>query len=115
MVQGGGLDENMQPKKTKFAIKNEATNGLSNKRGTLAMARTPDPHSASSQFFINLVDNNRLDFKSENPREFGYCVFGWVTSGMDVVEKIEKVATGNVGYFDDVPKEPVVILQVEAL
>lgn len=109
MVQGGGLDENMNPKKTKFAIKNEATNGLSNKRGTLAMARTAVVDSATSQFFINVVDNNFLDNKGKTPDMFGYAVFGQVVEGMDVVDAIKEVKTGSKGGHSDVPLEPVFI------
>lgn len=109
MVQGGGLDENMQPKKTKFAIKNEATNGLKNLRGTLAMARTSVVDSATSQFFINVVDNAFLDHAGKTPDRFGYAVFGQVVEGMDVVDAIREVKTGNKGGHQDVPVEPVFI------
>ena len=109
MVQGGGLDENMQPKKTKFAIKNEATNGLKNLRGTLAMARTSVVDSATSQFFINVVDNAFLDHAGKTPDRFGYAVFGQVIEGMDVVDAIREVKTGNKGGHQDVPVEPVFI------
>ena len=113
MVQGGGLDENMQPKKTKFAIKNEATNGLKNTRGTLAMARTSIVDSATSQFFINVVDNAFLDHAGKTPDRFGYAVFGQVTEGMDVVDAIREVKTGNKGGHQDVPVEPVFINSVK--
>ena len=109
MIQGGGLDENMQPKKNKFAIKNEATNGLKNTRGTLAMARTAVVDSATSQFFINLVDNAFLDHKGKTPDMFGYAVFGQVVEGMDVVDAIAQVKTGNKAGHSDVPVEPVFI------
>lgn len=109
MLQGGGMDADMQPRKTKFAIKNEANNGLSNKRGTLAMARTAVVDSATSQFFINVVDNNFLDYKGKTPDLFGYAVFGQVTEGMDVVDAIREVKTGNKGGHSDVPVEPVMI------
>jgi cyclophilin family peptidyl-prolyl cis-trans isomerase len=109
MIQGGGMDADMQQKKTKFAIKNEATNGLSNKRGTLAMARTAVVDSATSQFFINLVDNAFLDNTGKTPEKFGYAVFGQVVEGMDVVDAIAKVKTGNKAGHSDVPVEPVVI------
>ncbi len=109
MVQGGGLDENMQPKKTKFAIKNEATNGLKNLRGTLAMARTSVVDSATSQFFVNVVDNAFLDHAGKTPDRFGYAVFGQVIEGMDVVDAIREVKTGNKGGHQDVPVEPVFI------
>jgi peptidyl-prolyl cis-trans isomerase B (cyclophilin B) len=109
MVQGGGLDENLQPKKTKFAIKNEAANGLKNLRGTLAMARTAVVDSATSQFFINVVDNSFLDYKGKRPEDFGYAVFGQVVEGMDVVDAIREVKTGNRGGHADVPVEAVFI------
>ncbi len=110
MIQGGGLNENMEPKKTKFAIKNEATNGLKNTRGTIAMARTAMVDSATCQFFINTVDNAFLDHKSKKqPEDFGYCVFAQVTEGMDVVDKIREVKTGNKNGHSDVPLEPVFI------
>ncbi len=109
MVQGGGMDADLQQKKTRFAIKNEATNGLSNKRGTLAMARTSVVDSATSQFFINLVDNAFLDNSGKTPDKFGYAVFGQVVKGMDVVDAIAKVKTGNKAGHSDVPVEPVMI------
>ena len=109
MIQGGGLDENMQPKKTKFAIKNEATNGLKNTRGTLAMARTAVVDSATSQFFINVVDNAFLDNKGKRPEDFGYAVFGQVVEGMEVVDAIREVKTGSKAGHSDVPVEPVFI------
>ncbi|MDO6705698.1 MULTISPECIES: peptidylprolyl isomerase [unclassified Photobacterium] len=113
MIQGGGMASGMVEKETRDPIKNEASNGLSNKTGTIAMARTMEPHSASSQFFINVNDNNFLDFKSETPDGWGYCVFGEVVEGMDVVNKIKAVATGNWGYVhQDVPVEEVVINSV---
>ncbi|MBR9729283.1 peptidylprolyl isomerase [Shewanella intestini] len=112
MIQGGGFTEDMSQKTTKETIKNEANNGLSNKVGTLAMARTSDPHSATAQFFININDNTFLDFKSETTQGFGYCVFGEVTEGMDVVEKIKGVSTGNRGMHQDVPLEAVVIKNI---
>ncbi len=112
MVQGGGMEPGMNEKETHANIKNEANNGLSNERGTIAMARTPDPHSASSQFFINVKDNNFLDFRSETPDGWGYCVFGKVVDGMDVVDAIKSVATGNAGFHTDVPVEDVVIEKV---
>lgn len=109
MVQGGGLDVDMQPKKTKFAIKNEAANGLSNKRGTLAMARTSVVDSATSQFFINVVDNSFLDYRGKSPDLFGYAVFGQVIEGIEVVDAIKEVKTGSKGGHSDVPVEPVFI------
>ncbi len=112
MVQGGGFDADMNQKETRAPIENEADNGLSNDAGTLAMARTMDPHSASAQFFINVKDNDFLNHKSKDMQGWGYCVFGKVSEGMDVVEKIKKVDTGNQGGHQDVPKEPVVIERV---
>ena len=115
MVQGGGMDADMNEKKTKDPIKNEANNGLKNLRGTLAMARTNAPHSASSQFFINVADNSFLDFRSESPQGWGYAVFGKVTEGMDVVDAIVSVKTGNHGFHQDVPVEPVVMNKVSVV
>jgi cyclophilin family peptidyl-prolyl cis-trans isomerase len=109
MVQGGGMDVDMQPKKTKFAIKNEATNGLKNTRGTLAMARTSVVDSATSQFFVNVVDNAFLDHTGKTPDRFGYAVFAQVVEGMDVIDAIREVKTGNKGGHSDVPVEPVFI------
>jgi cyclophilin family peptidyl-prolyl cis-trans isomerase len=109
MVQGGGMDPDMNQKKTKFAIKNEAANGLSNTRGTVAMARTSVIDSATSQFFINVVDNNFLDHRGKTPDAFGYAVFGEVVEGMDVVDAIREVKTGSKAGHSDVPVEPVVI------
>ncbi len=109
MIQGGGLNEAMEQKKPKFAIKNEATNKLSNKRGTLAMARTAIVDSATSQFFINTVDNPFLDHQGKQPDRFGYCVFGQVVEGMEVVDQIRAVKTGNKAGHSDVPVEPVFI------
>ena len=113
MVQGGGMDENLQPKKTKFAIKNEATNGLKNLRGTLAMARTSVVDSATSQFFVNVVDNAFLDHAGKTPDRFGYAVFAQVIEGMDVVDAIREVKTGNKGGHQDVPVEPVFINSIK--
>ncbi|MCE2571620.1 peptidylprolyl isomerase [Motilimonas eburnea] len=109
MIQGGGFASGMDEKQTRAPIKNEANNGLSNQTGTLAMARTMDPHSASAQFFINVNNNTFLDFKSETTQGWGYCVFGKVVEGMDVVEAIKGVSTGNYGMHQDVPLEEVVI------
>ncbi|GLQ71678.1 peptidylprolyl isomerase [Vibrio sp. vnigr-6D03] len=109
MVQGGGMTSGLREKDSRAPIKNEANNGLSNKVGTLAMARTMEPHSASSQFFINVNDNTFLDFKSESLDGWGYCVFGEVVEGMDVVNKIKDVATGSMGMHQDVPLEEVLI------
>jgi len=113
MIQGGGMETGMTEKQTRASIQNEANNGLPNARGTVAMARTPDPHSASAQFFINLADNDFLNFRAETPDGWGYCVFGKVTEGMDVVDKIKGVDTGNKGHHQDVPVEDVVIESVE--
>lgn len=113
MIQGGGMEPGMKEKATRATIKNEAENGLQNVRGTIAMARTPDPHSASSQFFINVNDNNFLNFTAANSQGFGYCVFGKVVEGMDVVDEIKGVATGSSGHHQDVPVEDVVIESVE--
>lgn len=116
MIQGGGFDSNMQKKATKAAIQNEANNGLKNKRGTIAMARTGDPHSATAQFFINVVDNDFLNFSGKNPRGWGYAVFGTVTQGLDVVDKIRAVPTGPAGPFRrDVPKQQVLINSVRVI
>ncbi|WED22753.1 peptidylprolyl isomerase [Vibrio sp. JC009] len=109
MIQGGGMTSGLKEKATRAPIKNEANNGLSNKVGTLAMARTMEPHSASSQFFINVNNNTFLDFKSESLDGWGYCVFGEVVDGMDIVNKIKGVSTGTMGMHQDVPLEEVVI------
>lgn len=109
MIQGGGFNESMAQKGTKTPIKNEADNGLKNELGTLAMARTPEIHSATSQFFINLNNN---DFLDHGGRDFGYAVFGKVVDSMDVIDEIAKVATGNHGMHQDVPKEAVLIKSV---
>lgn len=116
MIQGGGFTPDMQKKATAEPVRNEAKNGLSNARGTIAMARTNDPHSATAQFFINVQDNRNLDHVSENnSREWGYTVFGRVTEGMDVVDEIRFVETTNVEVYSDVPVEPVVIERVEII
>ena len=109
MAQGGGFSSGMEEKETRASIQNEANNGLENKLGTLAMARTQEPHSASAQFFINLTDNDFLNFKSESVQGWGYCVFGEVVEGMDIVEKMLLIDTGRLGYHDDVPKEEIII------
>lgn len=109
MIQGGGFDKDMNQKETKAPIKNEAGNGLKNERGTIAMARTGVVDSATSQFFINVVDNRMLDHTDETVRGFGYAVFGKVTKGMEVVDAIEAVNTGSVGPYQDVPVESVII------
>ncbi|MBS4020494.1 peptidylprolyl isomerase [Azonexus hydrophilus] len=113
MIQGGGFDASMNKKSTREPIENEAKNGLKNRRGTIAMARTMDPHSATAQFFINHNDNLPLDYPSRDG--WGYAVFGKVTEGMDVVDKIAKVPTANVGMHGDVPRTPVVIQNVKII
>lgn len=112
MVQGGGFDESFNQKETNETIENEADNGLSNLTGTVAMARTMDPHSASAQFFINVNDNTFLDHSGKNTQGWGYAVFAKVTDGMDVVEKIKTVATGSYSGHQDVPKDAVVVTSV---
>ena len=109
MIQGGGFTADMDQKDTKDTIENEANNGVANEIGTIAMARTNDPHSATAQFFINVGNNSFLNHTSESVNGWGYCAFGKVTDGMDVVEKIKRVKTGSSGYHQDVPVEPVVI------
>lgn len=109
MIQGGGMTMRMDEKATHEPIENEAANGLKNERGTLAMARTRDPHSATAQFFINTVDNEFLNHTSPDPDGYGYCVFGKVVEGMDTVEKIEKVKTKSSGIHSDVPTDMVLI------
>lgn len=113
MIQGGGFMPDMMQKATRDNIENEAKNGLSNERGTLAMARTMEPHSASAQFFINVKDNDFLDYPGQDG--WGYCVFGEVTKGMDVVDSIEQVTTGNSGGHGDVPVEPVIVEKAEII
>ena len=115
VLQGGGFTSDMNQKETRAPITNEADNGLKNTVGALSMARTPNPDSATSQFFINLVDNAFLDFSAKTQQGWGYAVFAKVTSGMDVVESIAGVVTGNVGGHSDVPVEAVVIEKVEVL
>lgn len=112
MIQGGGFTEEMEQKKTNPPIENEADNGLVNNTGTIAMARTSDPHSATAQFFINVKDNDFLNHKSKTSQGWGYCVFGKVTKGIDVVNKIKNVKTGSHGMHQDVPVETVVIERV---
>jgi len=114
MVQGGGFTVQMSQKKTNNPIKNEADNGLTNQRGTLAMARTQVVDSATSQFFINLADNDFLNHQEKTPNGYGYAVFGRVTEGMEVVDQIAQVKTGNFGHHQDVPKDPVMIQSVTA-
>lgn len=112
MIQGGGYLPGLKEKETRDPIKNEANNGLANTVGTLAMARTSDPHSASAQFFINIANNDYLNFRNESTQGWGYCVFGAVVEGMDVVNKIKLVKTGRAGGHSDVPKEDVIIERV---
>lgn len=115
MIQGGGFERDLFEKPTKSPIKNESNNGLKNKIGTIAMARTPDPDSATAQFFINLKDNAFLDYTSPEPDKIGYCVFGKVTKGMDVVKQIGVVPTGNISRFTDVPVKPIKIISATLL
>ena len=112
MIQGGGFDASMNQKPTRDNIRNEANNGLKNVNGSIAMARTPDPHSASSQFFINISDNAFLDFKDETQQGWGYCVFGQTTDGTEAIAAIAAVATGPHGHHQDVPIEPVMIEKI---
>jgi len=112
MIQGGGFTADLKQKTTEMPIENEADNGLMNDRGTVAMARTPDPHSASDQFFINTKNNTFLNHKGKTPEGWGYTVFGKVTKGMDVVDAISKVKTGTRGSMENVPIEPAVITKV---
>jgi peptidyl-prolyl cis-trans isomerase B (cyclophilin B) len=112
MIQGGGMEPGLKEKKTKDEIKNEADNGLSNERGTIAMARKGDPDSASAQFFINVKDNKFLDHRSKKPQEYGYCVFGKVIKGMDVVDKIKEVEVEDKGNNEKVPVKDVVIKSI---
>lgn len=109
MIQGGGFTSDMQQKSTRSPIKNEANNGLKNATGTIAMARTSDPHSASAQFFINVSDNHFLNFKNESIDGWGYCVFGKVIDGMDVVNKIKQAATTTRSGHQDVPRDDIII------
>ena len=111
MLQGGGFDAGMKQKATLAPVQNEANNGIKNKRYTLSMARTNDPHSATSQFFVNVADNAFLDFKAENASGWGYAVFARVVAGTEVVDAIEKVKTGRKGFHDDVPLEDVLIIK----
>jgi peptidyl-prolyl cis-trans isomerase B (cyclophilin B) len=113
MIQGGGMEPGMRQKPARAGIENEATNGLKNDRYTVAMARTSDPHSASAQFFINVKDNDFLNHSAPTAQGWGYCVFGKVTSGQDVVDKIKSVATGNRGMHQDVPRDDVIITRAE--
>lgn len=113
MIQGGGFEPGMKQKPTRDPIQNEANNGLKNERGTVAMARTQAPHSASAQFFINVADNDFLNHRSPDLQGWGYCVFGKVSDGFDVVDQIRKVKTGSSGFHQDVPKEDVIIERAE--
>ncbi|MEW5787920.1 MAG: peptidylprolyl isomerase [Pseudomonadota bacterium] len=115
MIQGGGFTADMQQKATRDPIQNEAGNGLKNAAYTVAMARTPNPHSATSQFFINVADNDFLNYREPSASGYGYCVFGRVTEGKDVVDRIRKVRTGMKGGHQDVPSEAVVIERAEIL
>ena len=114
VIQGGGFDQNMTRKSTRKPIENEAHNGLKNLRGTLSMARTSDPHSGTSQFFVNLVDNDFLDHSSKTPRGWGYAVFGRVVEGMDTVDKVAGVETGRFEGMSDVPLYPIVVTRATA-
>ena len=113
MIQGGGMESGMREKSTNASVENEADNGLANDRGTIAMARTMEPHSASAQFFINVSDNGFLNHRSKSADGWGYCVFGKVTDGMDIVDKIKEVSTGNKAGHQDVPVEDVIIESAE--
>ena len=115
MIQGGGMGVGMKEKATNAPIENEAGNGLKNDRGTIAMARTNDPHSATAQFFINVKDNGFLNHTAPSGQGWGYCVFGKVVEGMDVVDKIKGVKTGNKGFHQDVPVEDVIIEKAEVV
>ena len=115
MIQGGGMDADMAEKKTREPIRNEADNGLSNDKGTVAMARTNDPHSASAQFFINVSNNTFLNHSAPTMQGWGYAVFGKVVDGMDVVNQIKGVKTGRHGFHQDVPMEPVIIETAEVV
>ncbi len=113
MIQGGGMEPGMKQKPTRKAVANEATNGLKNKKYTVAMARTSDPHSATAQFFINIADNDFLDYKAPSANGWGYCVFGKVTAGQDIVDRIKAVPTGSSGGHENVPTQDVVIQKAE--
>jgi cyclophilin family peptidyl-prolyl cis-trans isomerase len=112
MIQGGGFDKDMKDKKTRPSIKNEASNGLENENGTIAMARTSDPHSATAQFFINVATNSALNYRGPAPQDIGYAVFGKVVKGMDVVKRILTVETGSQGPHQNVPRNPVMIKSI---
>jgi peptidyl-prolyl cis-trans isomerase B (cyclophilin B) len=115
MIQGGGMEPGMHQKDTQAPIRNEADNGLKNENYTVAMARTSNPHSATAQFFINVADNDFLNHTSQTPQGWGYCVFGRVVEGEDVVDRIKAVTTGNRGFHQDVPLEDVVIEKAEEI
>ena len=115
MVQGGGFEPGMKQKPTRAPVKNEATNGLKNDRYTVAMARTNDPHSASAQFFINVKDNDFLNHTAPTPQGWGYCVFGKVVEGQDVVDRIKAVKTGRSGMHQDVPQQDVILERAEVV
>ena len=113
MIQGGGMEPGMEKKATKLPVENEAHNNLKNMRGTIAMARTQDPHSATAQFFINTVDNHGLNHQNKTLQGWGYCVFGMVVEGMDVVDKIENTKTSFHGMYQDVPTDNIIIESVK--
>ena len=115
MIQGGGFERDLSEKSTRAAIANEAGNGLLNQTGTVAMARTADPDSATAQFFVNLIDNQFLDYVGPDPDQIGYCVFGKVTTGIEVIQKIGLTQTNTVGRYSDVPVKPVIIKSVKLL
>lgn len=115
MIQGGGMNKDMSPKATNRPIPNEANNGLKNELGSIAMARTSDPHSATAQFFINVKNNDFLNFREATPQGWGYCVFAKVTAGMDIVMKISHVNTVNYGGHQDVPEDAIVIEKIEVV
>jgi peptidyl-prolyl cis-trans isomerase B (cyclophilin B) len=115
MVQGGGFEPGMKQKPTRAPVKNEATNGLKNDRYTVAMARTNDPHSASAQFFINVKDNDFLNHTAPTPQGWGYCVFGKVVEGQDIVDRIKAVKTGRSGMHQDVPQQDVILERAEVV
>ncbi len=115
MVQGGGFDTDFEQKSTRAPIDNEADNGLTNQKGTLAMARTQDPHSASAQFFVNVSDNDFLNHRDKSLQGWGYCVFGRVVEGMDVIDKIRQQPTGRRGMHSDVPVEDVILERAEVI
>ena len=115
MIQGGGFERDLSEKNTRAAVVNEAGNGLLNQTGTIAMARTADPDSATAQFFVNLIDNQFLDYTGPDPDQIGYCVFGKVTSGMDVIQKIGITQTNTFGRYSDVPVKPIIIKSAKLL